>query len=435
VSPEGYTEYPFDLDFQLDILKAVIADPSLLQQKTPLFDPAYFADERHQLIMEGILSVGVNSPPSRVSLKEWVRSNTLQGMDQNDLHSEIDRIYESNGVDLGFIGSRVRDWARNRAVGLALDDSITLFESGAHDQIDARLKEALSVGIDTGEAGDDFFEGIEDRIRSYGSGEFRRDSIPTGIASLDSDDVLEGGIGRGELGLLMAAPGGGKTMGMLNFAKGALFHGYNVSYYSLEIPLKKLNRRFDMSIAGMTKQELAANPNRAIKRINRASKILKSRLRTYHFPSGALTVPQLQAHIRQEMAFGFKPDVVFVDYDKLLKPYPGTEKAERHERIEQNVLYLRGVASELSVGMWSGHQLTRSRSQEDMDVRTMEDTAESFAVQHHADVSFTINQTLTEMRNRIARLFGAKVRDGESSSVIRVVFDPFRMTMKDLDGE
>ena len=69
-------------------------------------------------------------------------------------------------------------------------------------------------------------------------------------------EVLDGGLANGELGVVMAPTGGGKSFFLVNLGFGALAAGKNVIHYTFELSETHVGNRYDSRITGIPTKEL-----------------------------------------------------------------------------------------------------------------------------------------------------------------------------------
>jgi len=130
---------------------------------------------------------------------------------------------------------------------------------------------------------------------------------------------LHGGLGAGELGILIAPPGYGKSYSLINIACGGVSDGKNVIYYSLELSQLNLGLRADAYFSGF-KVDQIINERDLVKKTLNEKRNGMGNLIIRRFPTKSKTVAQLKAYTNRLMATGFKADLVVVDYGDLIKP-------------------------------------------------------------------------------------------------------------------
>ncbi len=111
-----------------------------------------------------------------------------------------------NLTDLGYVKDKTLDFCRKQAFKQALEESVELIQTEKFDAVLAIMKKAVSVGMPS-TVGHDFFEDAEARFVKI-----NRQACPTGIPVLDAKEIFNGGLGRGEIGVVVANTGVGKCV-------------------------------------------------------------------------------------------------------------------------------------------------------------------------------------------------------------------------------
>lgn len=197
-------------------------------------------------------------------------------------------------------------------------------------------------------------------------GEEVREVIPTGSKILDGDGVtkglLDGGVRRGEMFLIVAPTAYGKTSGLISHGVAAMKAGKNVYHVTLENAPDQIKRWYYQNMTGMTKEELIKLPKEKRRKIilsaNEKYYPAENKLHIAHWPIRGVNTKGIIADIRMlESRSNFKPDVVIIDYGALLKPnYNYNDKYLSLTEIYED---MRGMCSELGVVLYSVVQTNR----------------------------------------------------------------------------
>lgn len=108
--------------------------------------------------------------------------------------------------DLAYIKEKSLDFCRKQAMKEALEKSVDLISKDQYEEVVSTMKKAVSVGM-SASVGHDFFEDAEARFVKIS-----RFACPTGIEAIDEKTILNGGLGKGELGVIVANTGVGKCV-------------------------------------------------------------------------------------------------------------------------------------------------------------------------------------------------------------------------------
>ena len=147
-----------------------------------------------------------------------------------DITSLIDEL-DNSPADLQWLLDTTEKWCRDRAIYLALIESISLADgkddTKGRDAIPSILSDALAVSFDN-HVGHDYLIDYEERYESYHR---KEDKIPFDLEFFDK--VTKGGLPNKTLNIALAGTGVGKSLFMCHFASSVLLQGKNVLYLSL----------------------------------------------------------------------------------------------------------------------------------------------------------------------------------------------------------
>lgn len=183
-----------------------------------------------------------------------------------------------------------------------------------------------------------------------------RNTVTTGWSVID--DLADGGLGSGELGVIVAPAGIGKSWALVNIGANAVKAGLNVVHYTLELNEHYVGLRYDSVFTGIAAQDLRFHQEKVAKIVGE----LPGELTIKYYPTKGAGVNALGAHLERCRINDKKPDLIIVDYADLLKGQ-GKEK-----RFEIGNIYedLRGMAGEYQIPIWTASQANRSALQEDV---------------------------------------------------------------------
>ena len=85
----------------------------------------------------------------------------------------------------------------------------------------------------------------------------QQNKYPTGFMSVDS--IADGGLARGEVGLVVAGTGQGKTSVAVNLARNYILQGLNVLYVPLEEKLDRMVLRMEQLLSQVSKKDIVPN--------------------------------------------------------------------------------------------------------------------------------------------------------------------------------
>lgn len=414
--------YAFGADFERAIVRLCLLDPTFVAKHHSALRPEWFTDERNGGAVEAVLQFWerYGAVPSREALAVFLsQEKDDDGEAHRYLTEEVLPEKGAEGVpDAAFIKEQTIEFARNRAVEAAIVAASKLVQDGRYDDIRDEMARALAVGVGDDADAYDFFEQAIARIRAYGEGQEKVRGVPTGIAGLD--EMLDGGgLGPGELGLVLAPPGFGKTALLMNMGYGALIHGLRVAHFTFEVSLHKLARRYDLRITGMNKEQMRHKQRSAALAILDLSERLQCNLQIRHWPTASVSVKHLRACLTAlAEGKGFRPDLILVDYGEIMSPE--RKRDDRWQEIDETYEALRGLAGEWQAALWTGSQTGAAGfSAKTIDMRH---TGGSHGKDKTADVIVSINPEPRLRDDLPVRLVVVKNREEASGGEVWTTF-------------
>ena len=230
--------------------------------------------------------------------------------------------------------------------------SVELLDTQKYDEIKGVIDNAMKAGVER-DIGHEYLTGFEERMSSS-----TRDTVPTKWDSVN--DLMEGGLAGGELGVIVAPAGIGKSWTLQALGADAVRQGKTVVHYTLELNAQYVGLRYDTIVSGQPTGNLQYYKEEVLKKINQ----LKGNLIIKYYPTRSASVATLTAHLQQCELQGIKPDMVLVDYADIMRSTVNF-KEKRHS-IGHVYEELRGMAGEFDIPIWTASQANRSSLEEDV---------------------------------------------------------------------
>lgn len=407
--------YEFGDEFQRHALAVLARIPGAIVRYRSALDYTYFGSKALRQVAE-VLFEHVDAHmrlPSKATLVEDIAEKTGDD-DHVRLRRIVESMYKEDVSDAKAVLNRVIEFGQQQAFVNATTQAAEMIDRGDRN-VRPLFDSAAAVGEDILDLGLDYGGSVADRVRYYKNPERYDDRIRTGIPHLDA--MLGGGLGRGELGVILAPPKRGKTTCLINVGFGALVsvHPYNVAHYSLEMDDKKVSRRYDDRLMGARKRFRDTDPDRYGAMLEeRVKQLVRGRLFVKSYPTRTASVSKIRSHLSMLATRNFHPDVLIVDYADIMRP----ERRTGEVRHEQAGIYedLRQLAGEFSCAVWTGSQARRGALEK--DTVTIDDFAESFEKAAIVDVALGFCQSQDERIESKMRLFGAALRNQEDGRTI-----------------
>lgn len=403
--------------FQQHILAVAARVPGFtLRYRTALSD-AFFAADIHRIAAKALFEHvdEYGSLPTEETLVTCVRDITDEAT-QPKAEKFVRGLYGRDISDAKSVMNRIIEFGKLQALCNAVVACAEDIEKGKRDLILNRVQTAMLVGEDILDVGLDYRALADRRVDWYVNTDGDDlDMIPTGLTHLDL--AMGGGLGKGELGVVLAPPKRGKTTTLVNFGFGAFVaaQGFNVAHYTCEMRGKRVSMRYDDRMAGSLVAMRAKSPEKYVKRLNaKIEKYMRGNLFVKQYNTREATVSMIRAHLTLLASQGFHPDMIIVDYADILKP----ERRLGEMRHEQAGIYedLRSLAGDFDAAVWTASQARRGALEK--DIITIDDFAEAFEKAAIVDAAIGFCQSDEERIDQKARLFLAALRNQQDGLTI-----------------
>jgi RecA/RadA recombinase len=314
---------------------------------------------------------------------------------------------EANVDGAEYIKETSLDFCKKQKLKEAMLKSVSLLKSSSFDDIREIINEALKLGSDPNN-GHDYKADFEARFVKK-----VRNPITTGWANVD--EISRGGLGKGELGVIVAPTGAGKSMVLVHLGTQALKAQKNVVHYTLELADTTIGSRYDSCLTGVPLTDLRAFKEQIYEKVQ----MVTGNLIIKEYPTKTATVNTIRNHLEKVRARGVSIDLIIVDYGDILSP----KTIRREKRHELETIYedLRALAQEFRCPVWTASQTNRSGL--NAEVITMESISEAFNKCFVADFICTISRTIEDKAMKAARMFVAKNRNGPDGMIYPVHMD------------
>lgn len=430
---------PCHIEAEQAVLGSLLLDPEALLQVADVLEPADFYREAHRLIYAAMLHLFHQRTPADflTVCDELERRHQLDAVDGPSYITSLVNMVPSSANVLTYAqivqskaqyrrliqaASQIAAWAYEETPDALERAEQCLFAIRRHHA--AGLTPLATVLADC-------LQDI-DRIREQRGTLI---GIPTGFHTLDQ---ALGGWQRGDLIVIAARPGTGKTSFALSVVAHALdVHHLRVAFFSLEMERKHLGLRLLAMTTHMDQQRLRSgwihndewdHLLATVKRLGARSLWIED--------TAALSLPTLRSLARRAQAQqGI--DLLVVDYLQLLQASQhGKRFATREQEIAEISRELKTIAKELHVPVLALAQVSRAVENRASKVPQLSDLRESGAIENDADVVLFIYRDelynpQSEARGT-ADLLIAKHRNGAIGTV-RVGFEPSQTRFYDLN--
>ena len=407
--------YNYDLDFQRGIIASCYLNHEFLKENHHLLNPSDFSDE----ILSGIGMIVLEfyktheEVPKKSVLLQEVKSVLAPGRSLYEYEEEILRSFKQRKSNTLYFQSKALEFSKSQSVFRVLQEGRMLLEEGKLGEIKEKLDQALSIANEKIKESYNYFKSAKDRISDYLSKDKNQEKrIRTGLPPLD--EMIQGGLGPGELGVIVALPKHGKTTTLINFAYHALMDNKSVAYVTLELSKKMIATKFDVRIFGKNLMELKEQPVQFARILKDLHDKLTGNLYIIEYPTKSIGVETLEQVLHKNPV-----DIMLIDYGQLLKS--SSRREERRHELSDVYEALRGLAGKFSIPIWTAHQANRPGT--NAKILLPEHIAEDFNIIAIADIGISINFTEQERRQGLVRVYNMASRLGPCGEVIECGVD------------
>jgi hypothetical protein len=390
--------------FQAKLIASLLTNRQFLEQIQDILEPKFFESDSNTWLVKEIKAyfVKYKKLPTLDALKVIIDSDTEDILKLAIVEDLKNAFKHFEATDLEFVQEKSLDFCKNQKIKDAIVHSVDLIQSGDYEEIKRLVDDALKAGTER-DIGHIYMEMFEERYL-----ESTRKTVATPWEVVN--DLTDGGLGPGELGVVVAPAGIGKSWVLGAIGAGAIKNGLSIVHYTLELNESYTGLRYDSIFSGFASQNLKFHKDEVKTKLDQ----LDGKLVVKYYPTKCASVQTLAAHLQRMTTLGTPVDVVILDYADLLRDVQGSKEV-RHAlgNIYED---LRGMAGEFQIPIWTASQANRSALEE--DVIQAEKVAESYQKVMTAD--FVVS---------LSRKVGDKIANTGRFHIIKNRFGPDGITL------
>lgn len=409
-------------EFQTKLVKCFIEDQSFFASIATIVDQNMFSDETLRKIVRFMKERYETDEKvaSYFELETLIRSKVSDVVTVDMTLSMLEKIKLSDLDGMDLIENTCEKFFKQQNLTKAINQSIEIIKKGNADNyydIEDIIRKALDTNTNF-DKGYNPMDGVEDALS-----EDYRNAIPTGFERLDN--ALYGGLAKGELGVIIAPSGTGKTSATTGFAAYAAtykceannYKGFKVLHIHFEDEDKNIKRKYygfmtDIDACMLSLPDIRP---RVLEMLSTTkledAKMIKENVTCFHPQSGEMSASEIKTKIKHMIAHGFKPDLVVIDYFeclKLEKPETAADKEWTREGITMRKL--ESIAHEFDVALWVPIQGTKdSLGQEYVGMQQAGGSVKKVQIGH---VIITFARTPDMAERGLMNIFVQKFRGG-----------------------
>ena len=412
----------FGKSFQEKLVKTILFDRNFANQMEEVLDTSYLELKYLQVFVDLMFQHKASYPhPTYEAMVSVVRTQTEDYSD-----SIIKQVIEfmarikSNAIgddDDEYVKEKSLDFCKKQKLKEAILKSVNLLQSQSFDQIQKVINDAMNLGADN-DCGHDWHKDVLDRFEMK-----MRNPISTHWEEIDT--ITKGGLGKRELGVVVAPTGAGKSMALAHLGAMAVVKGKTVVHYTLELADTVVGQRYDSCITGIELKNLMSMKDAILMAVEH----IPGKLIIKEYPTKSASTRTILSHLEKLKQKGINVDMIIVDYADLLKPTAsGFKTQELRHSLGKTYEELRAIGQVWDIPVWTASQTNRSGL--NAEVITMEAISEAFNKCFVADFICTISRTVEDKTENKGRMFVAKNRNGIDGIVYPMEFDTSRVHLK-----
>lgn len=422
----------FGKPFQEKLAFTILDDYRFAQQIGEVIDYNFFELRYLRVFVKLIYEFKNNFGryPARDTFESLLRTNieAESELTQNQVRNFYAQFVSGgNNIDIEFVKTNAIEFCKKQKLKDAMIKSVDLIKKSSFDEIRSLIDNALKLGTNP-DVGYLYDEQFEERYEIKA-----RDPASTGWKVLDG--MTQGGLGSGELGVVIAPTGAGKSMVLVHLGAAALTQGKTVVHYTLELDDKTIGRRYDAALTGIPLNSLPHKKEQILEKL----KDVPGKLIIKEYPTKTASPETIRNHLTKLKERDIKVGMIIIDYADLLRP--SITRKEKREELETIYEELRGIAKENNCPSYTASQTNRSGYNE--PVVTMNSISEAFSKCFVADLIFTVSRTVDDKKTNTGRIFLAKNRFGidgvicpitmDTSNVQIEMFEPTNETKEEIE--
>ena len=394
--------------FQMKVISSLLTHKEFLQNINDVLDEEYFSNPAHKWVINEILDyyekyhTTISMDILKVEMKK-VENDVLKV----SIREQLREAYKADIEDLTYVQEEFSAFCKNQQLKKALLNSVDLLKAGDYDSIKYMIEAAMKAGQDKN-IGHEYRKDVESRYR-----EDHRVTVPTPWEPINQ--LVQGGLGGGDLGLIFGNPGGGKSWTLVALGGFAVKMGFNVIHYTLELSESYTGRRYDAFFTHVPVDNLEKHKAKVEETVPE----LPGELIIKEYPMGKTTMSTIEAHIKKVTDLGMKPDLIIIDYIDLLSTKKKT--ADRKGEIDDIYTSTKGLARQLNLPIWSVSQVNRAGAKD--DVIEGDKAAGSYDKMMITDLSISLSRKKEDKVNGTGRFHIMKNRYGMDGLTYQVDVD------------
>ena len=396
--------------FQIQLLNQIIVDKEFARSIIDVIEANYFENKYFKLIIQMIKEYysKYEHMPTFDTLEQITKSELQQEMASKIVIDTITKIKDCQVEGQEFVQEKAMKFCKQQELQKVMSKAQKIIDGGEfenYDTVEQLVRTALQVGEREDGMSDVFYNLDEVLNEDY------RHPIPMGIPGIDR--LLKGGLAKGEIGVILAPTGVGKSTLLTKIANHSFNLGYNVVQIFFEDNPKIIQRKHITLWTKIHPDDLTERKDEAMEKVREIQTSMTNKLILKKLPSDTVTMLQIKNQLRKIIADGVKIDMVLLDYIDCVVP---DRNLGDEWKSEGSVM--RGFESmchELDLVGWTATQ--GNRSSISSDVVTTDQMGGSIKKAQVGHVIISVAKSLQQKEMKLATMAITKSRIGDDGVV------------------
>jgi len=379
------------------ILANLVNNDGFRRKVVAFLKPEYFTEPNQRRLFTQITEYfqTYNSTPTEKAMSILLDKLTnISETENKESQTELGEVYKHQCTETEqWLVDETEKFCKDKALYNAIYEAIEIIGSPnkkkSKDSIPEILQKALGISFDLN-VGHEYFDDADERFKYYNSKELH---LPFDIDYLNK--ITDGGVTPKTLNVVMAPPGGGKSIFLCHVSASYLKQNKNVVYITCEMSEERIAERIDANLMDINVGDVKLLPESTFKaKLNRVKQTTKGKLIIKEYPNGTLNALQIQCLLDElKIKKNFIPDVLVIDYLNICvsNKHSASSGANSYTIVKSISEEFRAIGVVNNIPIWTATQFNRSGV--DNSDPNMTNIAESMGTAHTADLMVAIVST------------------------------------------
>ena len=396
--------------FQQQLLNQIIVDKDFSRSIIDVIETDYFDNKYFKIITQMIKEyyLKYEHTPNFETLKQLTKSEIQQEMASKIIIDTLTKIKDVSIEGAEFVQEKAMKFCKQQELQKVMHTAQKIIDDGEfenYDTLERLVREALQVGEREDNMSDVFYNLDEVLNEDY------RHPVPMGIPGIDR--LLKGGLAKGEIGVVLAPTGVGKSTLLTKIANHAFNLGKNVLQVFFEDNPKIIQRKHITLWTKIHPDDLSERKEEVMVKVQEVRDTMENKLILKKLPSDTVTMGQIKNQVRKMIAEGVNIDVILLDYIDCVVPERNLGDEWKSEGSVMRAF--EAMCHELDIVGWTATQ--GNRSSISSDVVTTDQMGGSIKKAQVGHVIISVAKSLQQKEMKLATIAITKSRIGDDGIV------------------